>query len=304
MRLPLLLAAILAASTALAAETKVPPSPIASDGDNLSLVAEAEDLAMLVEAARNVPGPSAPVQMPPAVIHARVGVTEVIPIARTHLNRLRTPFREPRAKTVSDASTSSEGGAIYVATNNPRPLNLYIYENDAPERAISVLLQPREIPPIDIELKLVPESNTTSELAALARPELAERWEQEQPYVDTIKTLFKELALGTVPPGYGLAEIDAGHPMMPNCWMPDVRISAGQLLEGASLVVLVARVENLRHRPVEIDEAACAAPGVLAVAAWPRVRLEAGESTELYIARRRPEAPTATARPSMVEAGR
>jgi conjugal transfer pilus assembly protein TraK len=41
--------------------------------------------------------------------------------------------------------------------------------------------------------------------------------------------------------------------------------------------------QNIGLKPVIFDESSCAGENVMAVSAWPKVRLEIGEKTEVYI---------------------
>jgi conjugal transfer pilus assembly protein TraK len=88
--------------------------------------------------------------------------------------------------------------------------------------------------------------------------------------------------------------------LLPICRLPGLRQTPAQELDGYDIVVFVDRVDNISNEPIELDETACAGDGVLGAAAWPQVRLEPGQSTELYIAVRTPDAAAAvTARPSV-----
>ena len=69
-------------------------------------------------------------------------------------------------------------------------------------------------------------------------------------------------------------------------------------------MALVARASNTGFGDIELDEAACAGPRVLAVAAYPRLRLAPGQETEVYIALRPiPDGSELTQRPSVISAG-
>jgi conjugal transfer pilus assembly protein TraK len=64
----------------------------------------------------------------------------------------------------------------------------------------------------------------------------------------------------------------------------------------------VGVAHNTGVTPIEFDERACASTQdeVLAVAAWPKVVLKPGESTELYVAVRRKDEAAITVRPSLL----
>jgi len=64
----------------------------------------------------------------------------------------------------------------------------------------------------------------------------------------------------------------------------------------------VGVARNTGVTSIEFDERSCATgkDEVLAVAAWPKVVLRPGESTELYVAVRRSAEQAATLRPSLL----
>lgn len=303
-RAVLLAALVVAALPARADTPGVPPiqplHPESAPVENPDPAAAAEALRALVSEA--AAGPEMAIRPPPPVIDLEPGRNTVVPIARGQLNRLRTPFPRPVLKTASQAETRIEGGVVYVASESPEKITLYLMDEASPDQAMSLTLLPREIPPVDVKLNL----RGYEPVAVPVAPAQAETFELEQPYVRTIKTLFRSLAMGEVPQGYGLAQIPGGrHPLMPECRLGSVLVTPAQLLTGHSIMAIVAKVENLTYdEVVTIDEARCGAPNVLAVAAWPRLSLGPGESTELYIAVRRPSQAPTTVRPSVIGGAR
>lgn len=271
-------------------------TPTASPNASLR---EAEALKAMVDTVRHKVGPSDQVAPPPPSITARPGVNEVIPIGINRINRIRTTFAAPEVKTVADATISTEGSIVYVAASSAEPVALFVLDKGAPERALSLTLLPRDLPPVDIEVKLEGDDLVQR---PIVRPE-AQAWETEQPYVETISDVMKALALGQVPDGYGLSERPAAADL-PRCRWPGVTITAGQRLDGANLIAVVARVSNRSAQHVVLDESQCEDDDVLAVAAWPQVELAPGEQTELFVVRRRADdAAPARQRPSTLTAG-
>jgi conjugal transfer pilus assembly protein TraK len=250
---------------------------------------EAAQLRQRVQAVeqRLASGSGAAIKPPPPVIEARAGVNEIIPIGVGALNRLRTNFSRPQIKTVSDAMVQAEGGVIYAASNTEDPITLFVHEYQRPEQALSLTLLPRSIPPIDIAVNL--EGHEAIAIADV--PEVAEKWEAGQPYVETLNDVMVALAGGTVPSGYGLETLKHPmHPLMPHCrFGQGVIVTPRQVLTGRNLLVLVSKVSNRSTWPIALDESQCMTDGVRAVAAWPRVSLASGQDTELFIVVQRPE---------------
>jgi hypothetical protein len=121
------------------------------------------------------------------------------------------------------------------------------------------------------------------------------------PYVDTLTTALRAVALGETPPGFDLRPFQPGDPL-PACAWPGVELTPGQILEGQQLIITVAVACYAGTGSVELAETACAGDRVAAVAAWPHSRLAAGAATEVYVVTRRrwPEEPTAAPRPSLL----
>jgi conjugal transfer pilus assembly protein TraK len=273
-----------------------PPKPATAPPTRASEVDALQALGASVTGAQALIGLNQEVKPPPPELTVKPGKNEVLAIALGHLNRLVTPFANPVVKTTSDATTSIDGTIVYVATEEPRPITLYVMDAGAPDQAMSLTLIPRSILPVEVKLYLegIKPGRPASNLDAV-------QWETSQPFVETIKSVFRSLAQGEVPPGYGLSDALAPSIALPRCAIPGVLLRPMQVLEGGTMTVVVARAVNDTIDPIEVNEAGCAAEGVLAVAAWPASFLEPGEETELYIALRTDrERGEAQARPSVL----
>ena len=213
-------------------------------------------------------------------ITVQEGTTEVINISRGYLNRIVTPFENPKLVTVNAIQFQKEGSSIFVSAGGEAPVGVHIMSNDpADRRSISLALVPRPIPPRTIELRW-PGQTAGPAVSRLAR-QRAQRWEEAQPYVDGIVEMFAIIARGEVPPGYSLAQATDGL----TCEIPGLSVEIGQRLTGGHVSVYVMRATNLGDVGVEIlQHAGCYSSRVLAVAPWPNAYLAPLESTELYVA--------------------
>jgi len=233
------------------------------------------------------------------------GINEIIPVAQGHLNRIITPFDSPKVRTVSPATTQIEGHVVYVAPADENPVTLYITPGDNEELALSLTLAPRRIPPREIRLTLdADQYRKLGSLQSASEQSPTTSGRPPQDYVAELKQTFRALALMRTPRGYSLRAPLLGEVL--RCTQPDLATTIGQTLEGRDLLVLVGTAKNSGLVPLELDERACAfeTQETVAVAAWPKVWLEPGEMSELYVAiRRTPEAET-TARPSLLKATR
>lgn len=239
---------------------------------------------------------------PPAELTIKPGRTEVLSIAgKGQLNRLVTPFARPYVRTTAQGTTTSvEGSVIYLATVTSEPVSLFIMDEGDELNAISLTLNPRDIPAAQVRLKL------EGYQAAVLRPasiEQAQSFEVDQAHTETLRSVMKALAMGEVPPGYGITQFNGKAPLVLDCLIDGVQILPAQLVTGANLQVVVARVQNTSQWPVELDESQCASDYTLGVAAWPRTVLQPGEATELFVATRRDMSPRSRARPSTLQGG-
>ncbi|WP_224424410.1 type-F conjugative transfer system secretin TraK [Modicisalibacter sp. MOD 31.J] len=223
------------------------------------------------------------------------GVNQVIKIARGHLNRIITPFENPVVHTTSTAKVNTEGQVLYVASQSSSPSTLYVSPEGQRDLALSITLLPRGIAPREVRLSIAGAPGRVYASAARAG-----EWERSRPYVHTIKDAVSRLALGEVPPGYGLREWRSSDAPM-NCAQPGIEVNPGQVLSGSELILLVGTATNNANERLEIEEATCRRAGVLAVAAWPKASLAPGERTELYIVMRRAlETVESRQRPSLI----
>lgn len=227
------------------------------------------------------------------------GVNQLVPISVGHLNRIVTPFSQPVVLTGSNnAENIIEQNVVYIGTNQEEPVTVFINEKDDQSRSVSLTLVPQRIPPRELFLTFADGFQMTGSYSNRN----AERWETNQPYIDTIRSLFRHIALGEVPQGYSISNITA-NTRTPNCQMPGLSFdfSRGQLLMGHSLSVVVGTAHNISNTPIEFKEAACGSWDVAAVAAWPRNMLNPNERTEVYIARKvQKSTGNVTKRPSLV----
>lgn len=235
-------------------------------------------------------------QIPPSEMTVKPGQPVLFNIARQHLNRIVTPFASPFVKTTSPGTTATvEGRVVYIATANPAPVSLFIGDDSDPVNALAVTVVPRDIPAVQVTLKV---EGYEPSVSRPIDPAAAEDFELSQPFLQTIRELFRTLATGEIPSGYGMAPVRGAHPMMPDCPMTGIRLRPMQEISGSQMVVLVARADNVGSVPAQINEEMCASDSVVAIAAWPRRELAPGQSTEVFIALRRGAARSASQRPS------
>lgn len=237
-----------------------------------------------------------------SVIYAQFGVNQIVPVGVQHLNRIITPFAVPTVQTSSTAKTSIKDNVIYVGTDEKKPVTMFIHEEGNQNNAISLTLVPQEIPPREIIVRF-PDNYVGAQGVFLptGTPK-AEKWEQGQPYVESIKNLFRAIALGELPQGYQISRTPRNLEK-PICAMPGLRFdfNNGQYIAGKNLAVFVGVATNLSGQALEIKESVCGNWNTAAVSAYPRNVLNSGEKTEIYVAIRVGQTKSnTTRRPSLI----
>ncbi len=238
----------------------------------------------------------------PIKIDMKPGVTEIVAVAIGHLNRLVTPFSEPNVVTTSDAMTKVSGNVVYVSTD--KPATLYITPKGDETVALGLALVPQRVPPREVILTLSDQGRgwKTSQSAAKA-----EAWEKDQPFLDAIRFVMRDTALGRVPPGYDARSLSR-EDRTPVCAAPSgvtITFTGGQLLRGAALEAVVGVVRNQTAQQADLDETWCATRDVVAIAYWPQVSLPPGGAAEIYLLRRAAgQTPPIIERPSLLGNGR
>lgn len=207
------------------------------------------------------------------------GTTELVRIARNYLNRIITPFDDPKLLTVNAVDVRKEGTSLYLSTASDKPVGVYILSNDpADSRSISLTLIPARIPPKTIELNWGPAFEAKALPASVSR---AKRWEEASSYEDKLLELVEMAARGEVPDGYSLSVPE--HPLP--CFLPGVEFYTGQRLTGSLFSLFVLRATNTRQETIELlNHSGCNIPGVALVAPWPKAYLEPKAVTEIYVA--------------------
>lgn len=223
------------------------------------------------------------------------GVNTIIPAAVNHLNRIVTPFENPIVQTVSSAQIKVKENVIYVSTESESPVTMYITPKDDEAVAISLTLAPRKVPPIQANLVIGGAIGSSSSApGAPGAPGAygrysgqAKKWEENQPYMDSIKGIMRALALGQIPKGYSIGKAGRGD-SVPACFQDGIGFdfSGAQVVMGHNFKVVVGVARNKAREPIMFDETSCTHPTLAATAVWPRNMLEPGDATEVYVVTR------------------
>jgi conjugal transfer pilus assembly protein TraK len=218
-------------------------------------------------------------------IKPKPGRTESVIIAKGKLNRIVTPYAEPKVLTVDNVETKIDGSAIYIATDSESPVSMFISDSESGSAA-SLQLSPQElVMPVEISIEGDPKANT------------AEAWSskndrlfrQDSPYITEVKSIMQNLGKQQIPQGFTLEDLTDELRAMTFCYDPGLTYWPGQLLSGHDSRIVVLIAQNNGLVTTTFEESFCAGENTMAVAAWPKVRLEPGEKTEIYLLLRLPE---------------
>lgn len=230
------------------------------------------------------------------VIKTRPGVTETVEMAKNKLNRIVTPYANPKVLTVDNVQTKIEGAAVYLATDSDAPISLFISDADNGQATSLQLVPVNRATPVEIKIEadhLNPDNlNTTG---SLVNTTLSPN--QDADYLSDIKAIMQALAKQLVPIGFSL---DANRRDTSVCHSSTLAFSDSQTFMGHDQYIVVLLAENKGFIPVQFEEAFCASDVVLAVAAWPKVRLTPGDKTEVFVLIRHHDEPDSAYRPSLL----
>ena len=242
-------------------------------------------------------------------ITVKPGENVFIPIARSHINRILSPFKNPKVFS-SSLSTGTKGdcgelcirnGVIYVTTEARTAVSAFITEEGHEDIAYSITMIPQSIPPREVKFTFPETVMSELDIASnVANPEDAERWETEKPFNDMLTNSMRQIALGQIPQGYSLRKVNR-RDELPVCKQDGLQFTfrPGQVLEGFHMNFFVGVIKNVSDRPVEFLESNCGGWNTSAVTSWPLKVLRPGQESEIYIAMKKAaqEVPEQTRRP-------
>lgn len=218
-------------------------------------------------------------------IKPKPGRTESVIIAKGKLNRIVTPYAEPKVLTVDNVETKVDGSAIYIATDSESPVSMFISDTES-GNAASLQLSPQElVMPVEIRIEGDPKANS-SEAGSSKNDSL---FRQDSPYITEVKSIMQNLGKQQIPQGFTLEDLTDELRAMTFCHDPGLTYWPGQLLSGHDSRIVVLIAQNNGLVATTFEESFCASENTMAVAAWPKVRLEPGEKTEIYLLLRLPE---------------
>jgi conjugal transfer pilus assembly protein TraK len=233
-------------------------------------------------------------------IHSKQGITETVEVARNKLNRIVTPYANPKVLTVDNVETKIDGSAVYVATDMESPVSLFISDVETGQATSLQLLPVNLATPIEIRIESdrQPDNNNPASLGLSPEPEKPFR--QESDYLSDIKSMMQTLAKQQVPSGFSLDEKASESGVSGLCHNANLAFSYGQTFVGQDMHIVVLVAENKSFAPKVFEEAFCASESVMAVSSWPKIRLNPGDKTEIFVLIRNGQERDVEYRPSLL----
>ena len=228
-----------------------------------------------------------------SIINTRQGEPSVVAISAGKLNRLVTPFDEIIVDTLSKRlQVKQSGGVVMVATKSHEQIDIIIRDAENPANAVMLTLDPQpNIPARDVRIN-------ASFAGKSGRADDPEN-ETAHPVAVRLKNVMRDMAKGEIPSGYSMKY---GNKSAAQCALPGMQTKEAQVLTGSNTTIRVYAAKNISAETIEVDERGCSARNQLAAAVWPRLVLQSGESTELYVVEAPVrEASKASTRPSVID---
>lgn len=230
------------------------------------------------------------------------GENQLMVVSQGHPNRIIAPWPDPQVRSAHQAEIEVVGRVIYVTTAQSAPITLYVTDGHNEQRALSLTLIPRRVPPREYSVSI----EGMDSMESMVQPDKAGTWERSNPLRASVTKALSQAAKGELPAGYGMQDGVAPDAMPIHCqWKggDDIHLGTGQRLEGRNLIVWVAPLHNGSSEPIEVRGPECYHRGILAVSSYPRAALKPGEETELYLVERRAGTPKGNERPSVLGRG-
>lgn len=215
----------------------------------------------------------------PFVLHTRNGVNEIVKMSGRLLNRIATPFKKPVLIDTTGSVSKIVGSDIYYTPVGQLPIGLYIADSANTSQTISLTVMPDpDIPGQNLIVKL--EDLRAVQNVALAAA-TAEEAEVVQPkssdYTSFIRSLMAKAVRGSVP-GFSPVPMEGGVARMGT-----LDIEPELAFTGSVVDIYRYRIRNIGEQPLDLVETAFFRQGVKAVSFFPRMALQPGQQSYVFL---------------------
>lgn len=246
--------------------------------------------------------PNAELQLP-SVITVQPGRTEILPVARGHLNRLETPFSNPLARAAArdGSSLDLQFDQNFIYASVTEAVTLFVHQSGYPDPAIVIGLIPMQIAPRQVKLMLpgvqLAEAKKNNKVAA-EKPKVAAKPTNPQKANSrgvtrnrpanklgrNLAEYIQTFAKGRVPKGFTPISVQGYDPTSFCKRTNGVTYSFAQGAAVVSNHYIIVRGMVSANRTVELNELDCAInPRTLAVAFSPRTQVAPRQPTDFFV---------------------
>lgn len=268
-----------------APEVKLPPGPLGKAPEDINkLIAEAQKAGGQpldpIQREINMPGlKKDDPALKPFVLHTRNGVNEIVKMSSHLLNRIATPFKKPVLIDTTESASKIVGSDIYYTPKGDQPVGLYIADSANTSQTISLTIIPdSQIPGQNLIVKLE-DLRTVQNLSLAAAT--AEEAEVVQPkandYTSFVRSLMTQAVRGKIP-GFSPVPLEGGMARMGT-----LDVQPELVLTGSVVDIYRYRIRNSGEQPLDLVETAFFRKGVKAVSFFPKLALQPGQQSYVFL---------------------
>ena len=211
----------------------------------------------------------------PVAVQAQNGVNEMVVVSSFMPNRISTPFIDAQVIDFSKTDFRVVGGDVYLVPKTKEPIGLFIRDNKPGSQTIALTLVPKQVPGVSVLVSL---DNGYSPSGQKSASEATEDPREEASYEANIKKVLRKVSMEGTPPGYTETGLVTGIALL-----GDIRIVPEKQYSGQSFNIFRYRLINTGKGSLELAEETFYQKGVKAVAFYPLLRLDAWQSTKVFI---------------------
>lgn len=193
-------------------------------------------------------------------------------ISLTQLNKIATPFADPKAIDASGATLKAVGQDLFIKPAGDQPITIYITDGGVGQSVGVTLVPQANLPAQSIVIE--PEAPATKiQSAATTQDEMV-----PSDYVGRLTSHIKNLALGKTPNGFVKSKL-----VRATATNPQMLYETQHKYVGSTYDIYSYKLTSLSEKPVELSEEAFYTPDVRAVAFFPSAMLQKGENTQVFV---------------------
>lgn len=275
-----------------AAPVKLPEGPLGKAPEDINKVlAEAQRAGGqgldAVQREINMPGlKKDDPALKPFVLHTRNGVNEIVKMSASLLNRIATPFKKPVLIDTTNSVSKIVGSDIYYTPSGNKPIGLYIADSANTSQTISLTVIPDETIPgqnLIVKLEDLRAVQKNIALAAATDAEAEVVQPKSSDYSSFIRSLMARAVRGSIP-GFAPVPLEGGVARM-----GDLNIEPELTFAGSVVDIYRYRIQNVGQDPLDLVETAFYRKGVKAVSFFPRMSLQPGQESYVFLLADKPE---------------